>query len=116
VDKLPIHLPDDEDTYVGEVMRPFLNTIIKPAYSFTARPRSNNGRIVRHEKAELILASGEVLPVTVIGSGRVHPTPQAVQSGDWKAGDMPIFIQASDLNEEQAQQARWIVQRQKTGA
>ncbi len=61
-------------------------------------------------KAEIILVSGEILPVTVVGDAHITPIPAAVQSGEWIPLDEFIDIRDTDLTEEQARQARFFIQ------
>jgi hypothetical protein len=54
-------------TYVGEIIgEPFLITFRKPCYDLHIRSLTHNPRLgIAHEAAEVILKTGEILPVTV---------------------------------------------------
>ena len=113
MDDLLNHLQIDENTYVGKILsEPFLSTIIFPAYSINVRPIKNTEKSVQHGSGEVLLASGDSVPVTVIGFKQIIPTRETRQSGEWTPLDVFFYIRDTDLTEEQTQQARFFIQRQ----
>ncbi len=113
MNELLAHIPDDKNLYVGRLLKePFLSTVFGQAYSLRVRPLRENGRTIDIGKAEVVLASGEVLPVTVTGDAHIHPTTESVRTGRWMAGDQTVFIKDTDLTEQQVPLVRLFVQRQ----
>jgi hypothetical protein len=108
-----------DKTYVGEIIgEPFLGPttigLIPPSYELHIRSLNHNPHVgITHEIAELILETGEILPVTIIGSSHINPTPQAWQTGFWTVWDHYHSIKNADLTEEQVLLARWFVQRER---
>lgn len=104
--------PSNATSYVYEVLKePLYSAVIRPSYHLRVRPlHKPSGRTIQNGAAEVILASGEAIPVNVIGFGTVQPMPSAVKSGAWTPDDEIIFIEASDLTAEQARQVRRFVQ------
>jgi hypothetical protein len=103
-------------TYVGEIIgEPFLITFLRdPFYDLHIRSLTRNPRLgITHEAAEVILKTGEILPVTVIMSAHVNPTRQAWESGFWTVWDHVHGIKDTDLTAEQVPLVCWFVQRQR---
>ena len=61
-------------------------------------------------KGEIVLDSAERIPVQVIGSANIIPTPHAVRSGQWTPLDDYFSIRDTDLTPEQAKRACYFVQ------
>ncbi|HLG75292.1 MAG TPA: hypothetical protein VKX46_02685 [Ktedonobacteraceae bacterium] len=105
-------LPDDDTIYVGELLNtPSYNVFIKPAYSLLVRQIKGPIHAIGIGPAQLMLANGETIPITVIGDGMIRPHPKAVQSGTWQPLDASIFIKDTDLTPEQATLVRLFIQR-----
>ena len=101
--------------YVGEIIgEPHLVKFIGPMYSVHIRSLTRNPllSIFQGAAAEIILTTGERLPVTVVGSSHINPTPQAWESGFWTVWDQVRGIKDTDLSPEQVPLARWFMQRQ----
>lgn len=110
--ELLARIPQDGTVYIGEFVKaPYRSNTPSPSYRLHIRPRTASGRRVQAGNAQIILASGQALPVEIVGyAAHVHPRPEAIKSGQWTNRDQLISIRPTDLTEEQAQQARLIVQ------
>lgn len=92
-------------TFVGALGNPYCSpTITRGFVEFTVHPLQ--GGILRHNHAQLVSSLGEKHPVTVRGTGRVHPGPSS--SNRWHPGDFLVRVDGITL--EQAQDMREIVQ------
>ncbi len=117
MNKLFAHIPDDDNLYVGKVLKqPSFTDLVLPSYRLTIRPLKEDGKTIDNGKAELVLSSGEIIPVTVIGDAHIQPTPQARASGAWKIGDETVFIKDTDITEAQISLVRFFIQRQNSKA
>lgn len=113
MDNLLINIQIDENTYIGKILsEPYKSTVILPSYSINVRPIENIEKSVQRGAGEVILASGTIVPVTVIGYKQITPTYQTTQSGEWTPLDEFFYIHATDLTQEQAQEARFFIQHQ----
>ena len=113
MDDLLTHIQIDENTYVGKILsEPYISTAVLPAYNMNVRPIENIEKSVQHGVAEVILATGKAIPVTVIGYKQIIPTHQTIQSDEWTPLDEFFYVRANDLTQEQAQEARFFIQRQ----
>lgn len=131
MDDLRAKLPDDEETFLGEFL-------YKPAYHeptyeqigyrtnnyvddtpyYTVSVRriaTRNKWLLQFGPAEVILVSGEAIPVKIVRIGYAHPSRHAVKTGGSTLTDASIDIDGSSLSQEQAEEARFIVQRLKRG-
>src|SRR6516225_8045048 len=84
------HIPDDESMYIGELIgEPFFgkmefrNNFPIPYCSLHARPLWESGYKVIGGNGEVVLDSAERIPVQVISSANIIPTPHAVRTGRW---------------------------------
>ena len=103
--------------YIGELIgEPFLgkitfsNDFSISDYSLHTRPLWSCGYKVTGGKGEVVLDSAERIPVQVIASAQIIPTPYARESGHWTPSDDYFSINDTDLTPEQAQRARYFVQ------
>ena len=110
------NIPDDGSMYIGKLIDepflgkiPFRNFSISD-YSLHTRPLWSCGYTVIGGKGEVVLDSAERIPVQVIGSANIVPTPHAVNSGHWTPRDDYFSIRDTDLTPEQATRARYFVQ------
>src|SRR5579864_9015371 len=102
-------IPDDHSMYIGELIgEPFFGqgTFNKnfpmPYCSLHARPLWESGYKVIGGKGEVVLDSAERIPVKVISTEQIIPTPYAVRSGRWTPLDDYFSIRDTDLTPEQA--------------
>ena len=115
------NIPDDQSMYIGELIgEPFLgkttfrNDFSISDYSLHTRPIWDSGYKVVWGYGEIVLDSAERIPVQVIGTAHVNPTPYARESGHWTPMDDYFMINDTDLTPEQAKHARYFVQPIKT--
>ena len=92
-------------TFIGEVRDPYCSpTITKGLVEFVVHPLQ--GGILQHNRAQLVSISGEVYPVAVRGTGRVHPGPSVQQR--WNPED--FLVRLDGIAIEQAQNMQKIIQ------
>ena len=110
------NIPDDESMYIGKLIDepflgkiPFRNFSISD-YSLHTRPLWSCRYTVTGGKGEIVLDSAERIPVQVIASAHIIPTPYARESGHWTPSDDYFSINDTDLTPEQAKHARYFVQ------
>ncbi len=111
------HIPDDGSMYIGELIdEPFLgkmtfrNDFSISDYSLHTRPLWSCGYKVIGGNGEIVLDSAERIPVRVIASANIIPTPHAVRTGRWTPLDDYFSIRDTDLTPEQAKRACYFVQ------
>ena len=64
----------------------------------------------RERQRAVVLDSAERIPVQVIGSANIIPTPHALRSEQWTPLDDYFSIRDTDLTPEQAKRACYFVQ------
>jgi hypothetical protein len=109
--------PDDQSMYIGELIgepfrgkTTFRNDLTISDYSLHTRPLWSCGYKVVGGKGEIVLDSAERIPVQVISSEHIIPTPYARESGHWTPMDDYFGIRDTDLTPDQAKRARYFVQ------
>lgn len=108
------NVPLDGTMYIGKLMsEPYwsrgFHKMIGPIYSLHARPLFS-GTLVWQGEGEIVLTSGEHVPARIVGTERITPSPQAVQTNFWRPDDAYFSIRAGDLTPEQAKEARYFIQ------
>jgi hypothetical protein len=111
------NIPDDGSMYIGELIdEPFLgkmtfcNDFSISDYSLHTRLLWSCGYKVIGGNGEIVLDSAERIPVRVIASANIIPTPHAVRTGRWIPRDDYFSIRDTDLTPEQAKRACYFVQ------
>jgi hypothetical protein len=106
-------LADDELGVSALLGPPRLSRLFpgRSVYVITLRSLKPNWHAEQVMPPELVLENGERIPVVVTGSAQVTWQPEAVATGVVTPEDAILMIRAEDLPLEQAQQARWFIQR-----
>lgn len=109
-----VGVPLDGTMYIGKLMsEPYLSRgfhkIIGPIYSLHVRPLLR-GALVWQGEGEVVLTSGERVSVQIMGTERIIPSAQAVQTNFWQPDDAYFSIRASDLTPTQAKEACYFIQ------
>lgn len=108
----------DDDLSVGVLMEPpRLNRLVpsQPAYRLYVRSLKPLWLAEQIIAPEVVLEDGERVPVTRIGMVMVTWDSAALASGEATIDDQLLTIRADDLTADQAQRARWFVQRRVGG-
>ena len=107
-------IPDTDEYYVGFFVRePILGEHIRPHYDTRIRAlRNKKHRRLQFGDAQVILATGEIVPVKIMKVRQLTSLPRPGEAYDKRVlSDDLIGVDASTITSEQIKQVRLFVQR-----